>query len=77
MDVKDTLLAYSEWLDGEHLIVGTEGELRPIVATDTRTHAELVDAFVEHWHEHDDTPCMKRAPLAGEGPVLTVVSADG
>lgn len=62
MSTEDTLLAYSEWLDGEGLVVpdATEdGE------ADDRSHAELVDAFLEHWESNPS-----RGTLAGRAPAL-------
>lgn len=51
MNTHDTLLAFSEWLDSQGLIVSdqTPGE-------DTRTHDELATEFMEQW---------KGSPLAG------------
>ena len=56
MNLEDTLLAYSEWLDGEKVI-------KPNTDEDDRDHGTLVSQFVEYWEEHD-APCTKRAPLA-------------
>lgn len=42
MNTVDTLLAYSEWLDGEHLIVSDQGD-------DKRAHEELAREFIEQW----------------------------
>lgn len=54
MDLKNTLLAYSEWLDGEHLIKGDSGD-------DNRSHGELVEQFVKEWGEREGAQ-----PLIGE-----------
>lgn len=40
MNVKDTLFQYSEWLDVEGLMVGSEA------SGDDRSHDDLVDAFL-------------------------------
>lgn len=41
MNVKDTLFAYSEWLDAQSLMVGTEE------SNDHRSHDDLVDDFLD------------------------------
>lgn len=44
MNTVDTLLAFSEWLDGEGLIpVLTDG------GGDSRSHEQLAKDFVEQW----------------------------
>ena len=48
MNLQSTLLAYSEWLDSEGLVIGDNGE-------DKRTHNELVDEFIEQWEGNDLT----------------------
>lgn len=55
MDTKDTLLAYSEWLDSEGLVSGE----------DARSHEVLASEFVHQW-ESDPS----RATLAGRDPVV-------
>ncbi len=40
MDLQDTLLAFSEWLDSEGLI-------KPDTGKDKRTHEELAREFIE------------------------------
>lgn len=42
MKTRDLLLAYGEWLDGQHLVVSDQGD-------DKRTHDELARAFIEQW----------------------------
>jgi hypothetical protein len=59
LNLQDTLLAYSEWLDGEGFVVGDkEG--------DSRSHDQLVLDFISQW---------EGKPLAGQeelpGIVLT------
>lgn len=56
MNTEDTLLAYSEWMDSEGLVVSDDDG-------DDRTHSELVDAFLEYWDSNPD-----RATLAGREP---------
>lgn len=53
MTTEDTLLAYSEWLDSQGLIVGDKTE-------DSRSHDELAKQFVEDWESDPN-----RATLAG------------
>lgn len=55
MNLKDTLLAYSDWLDGE--------ELMPKNTSDNRTHEDLIEEFIEHWYAPGN-----RAPLIGDEP---------
>lgn len=43
MNTQDTLLAYSEWLDGEGLVVADS------YPEDKRTHEDLVKEFIEKW----------------------------
>ena len=57
MDLQDTLLAFSEWLDGEGLMKTPKGK-------DKRTHEDLAREFIEEW-ESTDT----RATLAGREPI--------
>ena len=52
MDTHDTLLAFSEWLDGQGLIVGDQGD-----GADKRTHDELAEEFIDQWEGQ---------PLAGQ-----------
>ena len=59
MDLKDTLLAFSEWLDTEGIVVYHEG--------DERTHDDLAREFIEHWESDPH-----RATLAGRDPVKGV-----
>lgn len=56
--IEDVLLAYSEWLDGEKLIVGDKADQpRPVTQKrDERTHDELVNAFVDHWMSRMEAP---------------------
>lgn len=61
MDTADTLLAYSEWLDGEHLIKGDD-------EGDDRDHSTLVQDFIKYWCAGDEAPCTTRAPLADRAP---------
>lgn len=42
MNTIDTLLAYSEWLDGEGLVASDQGEI-----ADKRPHDQLVRDFIE------------------------------
>lgn len=70
MSTRDTLLAFSEWLDSEGLIVGDQERTvvgSPAVA-DQRTHEELAEAFIAHW-EADE----RGAILAGRALPLLVV----
>jgi hypothetical protein len=59
MSTADTLSAYSEWLD-------TQKVMKKPSRADTRSHDDLVAAFIEHWRGGDDAPCTTRAKLAGE-----------
>lgn len=64
MDLKDTLMAYSEWLDSEHLITSdVRGDHRRTLP-DKRTHEELAKEFIDWWEDNPD-----RAPLVGRGAV--------
>lgn len=67
MDTRDTLIAYSEWLDSEGLIVpqvvGPGG--------DDRTHQTLAEEFIEFWETHPHT-----GTLAGREPVKGQAAAD-
>jgi hypothetical protein len=54
MSTQDTLLAYSEWLDSQHIVIADES------GDDNRTHDDLAKQFIEEW-ESDS----KRATLAG------------
>lgn len=59
MDTKDTLLAYSEWLDSQGLMAKVSG-------VDDRSHDDLATEFIKYW-EVADPP---KATLAGrEGDV--------
>lgn len=50
MDLHDTLLAYSEWLDSQGLIVpDTEGYTRNNLKPDGRSHDQLARDFVKEW----------------------------
>lgn len=61
MSTRDTLLAYSEWLDSQHLIVSDkEGYTQPVRDHDGRSHDQLAQDFIAHW-EADD----RGADLAG------------
>lgn len=60
MGIEDTLLAYSEWLDGEHLIKSEEE------SKDDRDHGRLAQDFIEHWESDNATPCLRRAGLPEE-----------
>jgi hypothetical protein len=44
VNLQNTLLAYSEWLDGQGLIVSDQGE-----DADKRTHENLADEFIQQW----------------------------
>lgn len=44
MNTHDTLLAFSEWLDGQGLIVSDQTP-----DADTRTHDQLAAEFIEQW----------------------------
>lgn len=68
MNTEDTLLAYSEWLDGQK-VVRSEKE-----SNDDRTHDKLVTDFVTEWHADDETPCVRRAPLAGAGDMTPLAA---
>lgn len=59
MTLQETLLAYSEWLDGEGLV-------KAQTRKDTRTHDDLAREFIEDW-ESTDT----RATLAGRKETRT------
>ena len=61
MNTKDTLLAYSEWLDSQGLIVGESDG-------DDRSHDSLADDFIEQW---------KGQPLAGQEPTVPFHAACG
>ena len=56
MNTADTIQAYSEWLDGEHLLPKDE--------QDERTHENLVQEFMQYWDSVDG-----RADLAGREKV--------
>lgn len=43
MNTKDTLQAYSEWLDSEGVVV------RDTKSMDDRSHDKLADDFLAHW----------------------------
>lgn len=62
MSTQDTLLAYSEWLDSQHLIASdTEGYSQPVREhPDGRSHDQLAKDFIAHWEANED-----RAILAG------------
>lgn len=47
MGIGDTLLAFSEWLDGQGLLVN-DG----VPDDDTRTHEDLAVAFLAWWAEN-------------------------
>ena len=57
VDLQETLLAFSEWLDGEGLMKTPKGK-------DKRTHEDLAREFIQEW-ESTDT----RATLAGREPI--------
>lgn len=57
MNTQDTLMAYSEWLDGEKKLMRDEE-----LAT---THEDLVKEFLDYWADVPD-----RAPLAGREALL-------
>lgn len=61
MNTQDTLLAYSEWLDSQRLIVSNvpDGDTD---CRDDRSHDQLAKDFITQWNDHD-APC---APLADE-----------
>lgn len=61
MNLQDTLLAYSEWLDSERLIVSDHMSRKDGKALDGRSHDELAREFIAQW---------KGAPLAGDEPML-------
>lgn len=46
LSTQETLLYFSEWLDGEGLIVSDQG-------TDKRSHEDLARDFIEHWEADD------------------------
>lgn len=52
MSTRDTLSAFSEWMDTE--------KINPSSADDDRTHDDLAQAFIDHW-EADE----RGANLAG------------
>lgn len=66
MNTQDTLLAYSEWLDSEGLIVNDQDP-----DADKRSHDELAQEFISQW-EAD----AQRATLAGRDPVIGSLVAD-
>ena len=45
MNLEDTLLAFSEWLDGQGIIAPPED----FEGGDDRTHADLAAQFIEQW----------------------------
>jgi len=53
VNLQDTLLAYSEWLDGQGLVLGEEA------SRDPRTHQDLAGDFIADWQAKD------RATLVG------------
>lgn len=55
MNTQDTLLAFSEWLDSEGLIVNDQDP-----DADKRSHDELAQEFIDQWEESSG-----RATLAG------------
>lgn len=55
MDLKDTLLAFGEWLDGEDVIDHAKDG-------DDRTYEDLAKEFIEQWEARPGT-----ATLAGRG----------
>jgi hypothetical protein len=68
LNLQDTLLAYSEWLDGEGLVVGDkEG--------DSRSHDQLVLDFISQW---EGKPLVGQEELPGivltrrENPLVSV-----
>ena len=63
MDEADLLLMYSEWLDGEGLVIP---EVRNTLKTDIRTHSELVKEFLQYKTELDDTNTLDAALEAFE-----------
>lgn len=56
MNIEDTLLAYSEWIDGQGIVRGEEE------SKDDRDHGTLVKDFITYWTT-SDAPCTQRAPL--------------
>lgn len=64
MTTQQTLVAYSEWLDSEGLIVSDRGNVtgqndEPPVE-DKRTHDDLAREFIAYWKSNEN-----RAALAG------------
>lgn len=47
MNLKDTLLAYGEWLDSQHLIYN--GDVKFTAADDPRSLDELGADFIKEW----------------------------
>lgn len=56
MTLEETLTTFSEWLDGEGLIVGDDE------SGDLRTHDDLAQAFVKEWNG-----APRGARLIGDG----------
>lgn len=58
MSTQDTLLAFSEWLDGENICHAKEHD--DLTPGDDVTHDDLARQFIEHWESNP-----QRATLAG------------
>jgi hypothetical protein len=63
MNTLDTLLAYSEWLDGE--------KINPSDSEDERTHEDLVKQFIAHWDENPERARLADAAQANLGMATT------
>lgn len=56
MSLQDTLLAYSEWLDGEKLMARPEDQSPPY---DQMSHQDLAEQFLEHWNSDPNRALLR------------------